>query len=123
MSEGRPTDRWLKAISSPKHSEEPPAEDRPHLLDHEHEEEPSAARDSAHEEDSSAARDSAHEEPTRRRGIFLLPNLITTAALFCGFYAIVAAMNGRYSAASITVFAAMVLDAADGRVARLTRTQ
>src|SRR5262245_5730555 len=119
MSEGRPTDRWLKAISSPKHSDEPPADDTPHRHDHEHDE----ASANAHEEEPSAARDSAHEEPTRRRGIFLLPNLITTAALFCGFYAIVAAMNGRYSAASITVFAAMVLDTADGRVARLTRTQ
>src|SRR5262245_56908184 len=119
MSEGRPTDRWLKAISSPKHSDEPPADDTPHRHDHEHDE----ASANAHEEEPSAARDSAHEEPTRRRGIFLLPNLITTAALFCGFYAMVAAMNGRYSAASITVFTAMVLDAADGRVARLTRTQ
>ena len=62
-------------------------------------------------------------EPTvkpRRRGIYLLPNLFTTAALFAGFYAIVAAMNGRFEAASIAVFVAMVLDGADGRIARLT---
>jgi CDP-diacylglycerol--serine O-phosphatidyltransferase len=65
-------------------------------------------------------------EPTvkpRRRGIYLLPNLFTTAALFAGFYAIVAAMNGRFEAASIAVFVAMVLDGADGRIARLTNTQ
>jgi CDP-diacylglycerol--serine O-phosphatidyltransferase len=59
----------------------------------------------------------------RRRGIYLLPNLFTTAALFAGFYAIVQAMNARYEQAAIAVFVAMVLDGLDGRVARLTRTQ
>jgi CDP-diacylglycerol--serine O-phosphatidyltransferase len=53
----------------------------------------------------------------------LLPNAFTTAALFCGFYAIVMAMNLRFDLASIAIFAAMVLDAIDGRVARLTNTQ
>lgn len=60
--------------------------------------------------------------PTRR-GIYLLPNLITTGALFAGFYAIVAAMNGSVIAAAIAIYAAVLLDTADGRVARLTRTQ
>ncbi len=59
----------------------------------------------------------------RRRGIYLLPNAFTTAALFCGFYAIVMAMNLKFDHASIAIFAAMVLDAIDGRVARLTNTQ
>lgn len=59
----------------------------------------------------------------RRRGIFLLPNVITTGALFAGFYAIVAAAHGDFSAAATAVFVAMLLDAADGRVARLTRTE
>src|SRR5213592_1154900 len=59
----------------------------------------------------------------RRRGIYLLPNLFTTAALFCGFYAIVQAMNGRFDQAAIAIFIAMVLDGLDGRVARLTKTQ
>jgi len=59
----------------------------------------------------------------RRRGIYLLPNLLTTAALFGGFYAIVAAMNGKFEQAAIAVFIAMILDALDGRVARLTNTQ
>lgn len=59
----------------------------------------------------------------RRRGIFLLPNAFTTAALFCGFYAIVMAMNLKFDHASIAIFAAMVLDGVDGRVARLTNTQ
>jgi CDP-diacylglycerol---serine O-phosphatidyltransferase len=59
----------------------------------------------------------------RRRGIYLLPNLFTTAALFFGFYAIVQAMNGHFEQAAIAVFIAMVLDGLDGRVARLTRTQ
>lgn len=58
-----------------------------------------------------------------RRGIFLLPNLITTGALFAGFYAMVAAMNGNFVAAVLATYAAGMLDAADGRVARLTRTQ
>ena len=59
----------------------------------------------------------------RRRGIYLLPNLFTTAALFAGFYAIVQAMNLRFEAAAVAIFVAMVLDGLDGRVARLTRTQ
>lgn len=58
----------------------------------------------------------------RRRGIYLLPNLLTTAALFAGFYSIVAAMSGHFGPASIAIFIAMVLDGLDGRVARLTRT-
>ena len=58
-----------------------------------------------------------------RRGIYLLPNMITTAGLFAGFYAIVAAMNGRFEAAAIAIFIAMVMDGLDGRVARLTNTQ
>ena len=61
--------------------------------------------------------------PLARRGIYLLPNLLTSGALFAGFYAIVQAMNGRYEHAAIAVFVAMVLDGLDGRVARLTRTQ
>ena len=58
-----------------------------------------------------------------RRGIFLLPNLFTTAALFAGFYAIVAAMNGQFDVASAAIFIAMVMDGADGRIARMTNTQ
>lgn len=59
----------------------------------------------------------------RRRGIYLLPNLFTTAALFGGFYAIVAAMQGKFEIAAMAVFIAMVLDGLDGRVARMTNTQ
>lgn len=59
----------------------------------------------------------------RRRGIYILPNLFTTAALFAGFYAIVQAMNGRFEDSAIAIFVAMVLDGLDGRVARLTHTQ
>lgn len=59
----------------------------------------------------------------RRRGIFLLPNLITSAALFAGFFAIVAGMNGDFIAAALAIFVAMALDTADGRVARLTNTE
>jgi CDP-diacylglycerol--serine O-phosphatidyltransferase len=59
----------------------------------------------------------------RRKGIYILPNLFTLAALFGGFYAIVMAMNGRFENAAIGVFAAAVLDSLDGRVARMTNTQ
>lgn len=59
----------------------------------------------------------------RRRGIYVLPNLFTTAALFAGFYAIVQAMQGLFEQSAIAIFVAMVLDGLDGRVARLTRTQ
>lgn len=59
----------------------------------------------------------------RSRGIYLLPNAFTTAALFCGFYAIVNAMNLKFGHASIAIFVAMVLDSLDGRVARMTNTQ
>ena len=59
----------------------------------------------------------------RRKGIYILPNLFTLAALFGGFYSVVMAMNGRFDLAAIGVFCAMVLDSLDGRVARMTNTQ
>ncbi len=59
----------------------------------------------------------------RRRGVYLLPNAFTTASLFCGFFAVVQAMNGEFARAAIAIFVAMVLDSLDGRVARLTNTQ
>jgi CDP-diacylglycerol---serine O-phosphatidyltransferase len=59
----------------------------------------------------------------RRKGIYILPNLFTLAALFGGFYAVVMAMNGRFDLAAAGVFSAMVLDSLDGRVARMTNTQ
>ena len=62
--------------------------------------------------------------PTKpRRGIYLLPNLFTTGALFAGFYAIIAAISGQYTDAVVSIFIAGVLDGLDGRVARMTNTQ
>ena len=58
----------------------------------------------------------------RVRGIYLLPNLFTVAALFAGFYAIVVAMKGHYEEAAIAIFVAMLFDGLDGRVARMTHT-
>ncbi len=58
----------------------------------------------------------------RHQGIYLLPNLFTTAALFAGFYAIIAAMRGDFENAAVAIFIAMVLDGLDGRIARLTNT-
>ncbi len=74
----------------------------------------------AHTPDESAM------HPTERKpakGIYVLPNLFTLAALFGGFYAIVMAMNGRFEHATVGIFCSMVLDSLDGRVARLTHTQ
>ncbi|MBE9526408.1 MAG: CDP-diacylglycerol--serine O-phosphatidyltransferase [Proteobacteria bacterium] len=59
----------------------------------------------------------------KNRGIYLLPNLFTTGALFGGFYAVIAAMNGHFEAAAMAIFIAMVLDGLDGRVARMTHTE
>ena len=63
------------------------------------------------------------EAKLRRKGIYLLPNLLTTGSLFAGFYAIVAAINGSYESAAISIFVAMALDGMDGRIARMTNTQ
>lgn len=63
------------------------------------------------------------EQQPRGKGIYLLPNLFTLAALFAGFYAIVAAIKGHFEHAGIAVFIAMIMDSLDGRVARLTQTQ
>lgn len=60
---------------------------------------------------------------TKRKGIYLLPNLLTTAGLFSGFFAVVSSMNGRFEAAAVAIFIAMIFDALDGRVARMTNTQ
>ena len=67
--------------------------------------------------------DTSGKNKLRRRGIFLLPNAFTTAALFCGFYAIVMAMNKKFDLAAWAIFIAMILDGLDGRIARLTNTQ
>jgi CDP-diacylglycerol--serine O-phosphatidyltransferase len=68
--------------------------------------------------------DVTEEAPSKlRKGIYVLPNLFTLAALFGGFYAIVMAMSNHFEAAAIGIFCAMVLDSLDGRVARMTNTQ
>lgn len=63
------------------------------------------------------------EGQKRAKGIYLLPNLFTTAGLFAGFYAIVAAQHARFDNAAIAIFVAMIMDGLDGRIARLTHTQ
>ncbi len=63
------------------------------------------------------------QETKRHKGIYLLPNLFTTGGLFAGFFAIVAAIDGRFEAAAIAIFIAMLMDGIDGRIARLTNTQ
>lgn len=66
---------------------------------------------------------SLEKTTTRHRGIYLLPNLFTTGALFSGFYAIISAIGGHYETAVVAIFIAMILDSLDGRVARMTNTQ
>ena len=63
------------------------------------------------------------ENRTRRRGVYLLPNLLTSAALFAAFYSIISGINGKFEAAAIAIIVAGLLDGLDGRVARLTKTQ
>jgi CDP-diacylglycerol--serine O-phosphatidyltransferase len=74
-------------------------------------------------DDTAHGGDGALTPRKRRKGIYILPNLFTLAALFGGFYAVVMAMNGRFDLAATGVFCAMVLDSLDGRVARMTNTQ
>lgn len=66
---------------------------------------------------------SDHDHLASKRHIYLLPNLFTTAGLFAGFYAIVAAMKGNFEVAAVAIFVAMIMDSLDGRVARLTGTE
>ncbi|MCK5881336.1 MAG: CDP-diacylglycerol--serine O-phosphatidyltransferase, partial [Sinobacterium sp.] len=66
---------------------------------------------------------SENGEVVTKKGVYLLPNLFTTAALFSGFYAVIASMQGRYEAAAIAIFVAMILDITDGRVARMLNAQ
>src|SRR5678815_4430736 len=72
--------------------------------------------------DPNAAHKPTQPRP-RNRGIYLLPNLFTTAVLFAGFYAIVAATDGNFDRAGIAIFIAMLCDGLDGRIARWTNTQ
>ena len=65
----------------------------------------------------------APERPRRKRGIYLLPNLFTTGTIFAGFFSIIAATQGRFAVAGIAIFAAMLTDMLDGRVARLTNAE
>jgi len=62
-------------------------------------------------------------EKQKGRGIYFYPNLITTAGLFAGFYAIIAAIRGDFESAAIAIFIAMIMDGLDGRIARMTNTQ
>ena len=62
-------------------------------------------------------------QTAKNKGIYLLPNLFTTAGLFSGFFAVISSMNGHFESAAIAIFVAMVCDGLDGRVARLTNTQ
>lgn len=88
-----------------------------------------SAGDSVASEGNSAARLSRRARlrqelrERRKRGVYLLPNMITTGAMFAGFFAIVAGMNGDFVPAALAIFVAAFLDTADGRVARMTHTE
>ena len=84
------------------------------------------SKDQHPQPETDLASDSVNEDvgvKTPPRGVYLLPNLFTTGALFSGFYAVIAGMNGQFEAAAIAIFVAMVFDGLDGRVARMTNTQ
>lgn len=85
--------------------------------------ETSKSDDAAIEEGEVVEEEVVEGAKVRRKGVYLLPNALTTASLFSGFYAIVAAANGVYDNAAIAIFVSMVLDGLDGRVARMTNTQ
>ena len=82
---------------------------------------PQNPQDTLSENTESASPQEKERKPPK--GIYMLPNLVTLAALFGGFYAVVMAMNGRFDLAALGVFCAMVLDGLDGRIARMTNTQ
>ncbi|MGA9574569.1 MAG: CDP-diacylglycerol--serine O-phosphatidyltransferase [Lysobacterales bacterium] len=63
------------------------------------------------------------DKSKRRRGVYLLPNLLTSAALFAGFYSVISGINGKFESAAIAIIIAGLLDGLDGRVARMTNTQ
>ena len=83
----------------------------------------SAGDHSSAGDDSDGVESTPQPRSRRRRGIYLLPNLLTTGALFGGFYAILSAMNGKFEAAAVAIFVAMLFDGLDGRVARMTHTE
>lgn len=66
--------------------------------------------------------DGVAKKSPRKRGIYLLPNILTTANLFCGFYGMLASMQGAYELAAVLLVVAMILDSLDGRIARMTNT-
>ena len=71
---------------------------------------------------------SLRKKPARRtrdgtkRGVYIVPNLLTSGSLFCGFYAIIAAFNEQYLYAAVAISIAVIFDGIDGKVARLTKT-
>lgn len=84
---------------------------------------PSLSRDLFMPDENDPLNSSNPDGRKRAKGIYMVPNMITLAALFGGFYAIVMAMNGRFELSTVAIFLAMVLDSLDGRVARMTNTQ
>ncbi len=67
-------------------------------------------------------KDGSRKKKKRKRGVFVLPNLLTTASLFCGFYSVIASLKGDFFLAAVSILIAMVLDGLDGRIARITNT-
>lgn len=95
----------------------------PESGDGKHDEVPGSATDYDVESGEVIEEELVEGAPVRRKGIYLLPNALTTASLFSGFYAIVSAAGGVFDNAAIAIFISMVLDGLDGRVARMTNTQ
>ena len=113
----------LRDVSSEKESEMEGAQNNVKPETGSIKDEAAAALESLILIDEHEEEESVDGETVRHRGIYLLPNLFTTAALFSGFYAVVSSMHGKFEVAAIAIFVAMILDGLDGRVARLTNTQ
>ncbi|RDB42481.1 CDP-diacylglycerol--serine O-phosphatidyltransferase [Halomonas sp. DQ26W] len=110
----------------PRNTEQGPRNECPESGPTEHERLPPAEEDlaAAFVRETEVIEESIEDgKKVRRRGIYLLPNLFTTSALFAGFFSVVAGINGDFTAAAVAIFIAMVLDGLDGRVARMTNTQ
>jgi CDP-diacylglycerol--serine O-phosphatidyltransferase len=118
MSDDPTRDRKLKAV--PSDAEGSGVREQGELEEHGHHDAHASSGDPA---GPGGYRTPDEDAKARRRGIYLLPNLITTGALFAGFFAIVAGMNGDFLAAALAILVAGLLDTADGRVARWTRTE
>ncbi len=66
--------------------------------------------------------ETGRKQGQRRKGIYILPNIFTSLNIFCGFFAIVHAIDGKYATAAVAIIVAIMFDILDGKIARATNT-